>query len=133
MIHAKTVLITGVGASAPYGYPLGAELLDDLRTMGIRDDRSRLLANASFSEQDLGLFYKLLKHSPVGSIDQFIALRGPPDPSHKLIARYCVAYEILCRERIGFSQNLSDTCKQGEDWYSYLWDRLVEGIADFQR
>ncbi len=125
MITARTVLVTGAGASCPYGFPLGGELLNTLYSLDKSDIGARILEQSSFSRADLEVFCRQLKATNAVSIDEFLALqRYPAESLVKEIAKYCIAFIILDNEKTTVSLNLPEQ----DDWYTYLWRRLSEGL-----
>ncbi|OHB59734.1 MAG: hypothetical protein A2167_07615 [Planctomycetes bacterium RBG_13_46_10] len=142
----KTVFVLGAGASCPYGYPSGAHL------------RSRICFSADHSHEDIlskavgegrkpsiGDFKKTFEDSSTKSIDLFMVR----NPKFEPIGKYIISFEIfkaeiksLFREQAKRTQDLYNKKAeirgeayflmkdfQGDDWYSYLFDRLTEGIV----
>ena len=76
-ITLNTVLILGAGASAPYGFPLGKKLRDQV--CGFADHRGYkfLFGDMGHPESELRAFVDELKFSPYTSVDVF--LENNPD------------------------------------------------------
>jgi hypothetical protein len=119
-ITQKTVLVLGAGASHPYGFPLGEELLKGI-ARGIRFDHpedgnipvKRILLDSGFSASDLTSFAEQLDSSGLYSIDEF--LQTHPDLiklGTNAIAAYLIPFEKL-------SSLLSGPNPKSE-WYRYL-------------
>lgn len=127
MISTETVLITGAGASASYGYPLGAALLNELRQLDSPNSTigTRVLETTKYTPEELAILAQRLRATPVTSIDQFLTLPANRDGRMQSCAKYCIAVAIFGRETFLTRKTRS------RDWYSYLWGRLTEGIFDF--
>ncbi len=113
--NKKTVFVVGAGASIPYGYPLGYELVDKIVAV----------AGKSNNEQ-AEKFIKLIKlHDPF-SIDSFLAQHCSHDPDLTNFGKQLIAEVILsCEDRdkiAGKSNN--------ENWYRYLTHAM---FADKER
>jgi hypothetical protein len=75
VIHQRTVLVTGAGASHPYGFPLGRNLRDlvcALAAAGEWGTARELLANIGFSTDAIRGFAHDLSRSAYGSVDTFL-------------------------------------------------------------
>jgi len=118
MIRKQTVLILGAGSSAPYGYPLGAGLVDriltlitppsgDLYPILIQDPRHRI--------RD---FHDHLLKSQTSSIDDFLE----SNPDYAPLGKQCIAAALTVW---GPTQN--HVVAEGDHWYRYLWERLRQG------
>jgi hypothetical protein len=111
MIEKNVVLILGAGASKPYGFPLGQELIDHIMTIG---DKPPLLP---FDPTELLRFQRALKLAGKTSIDAFLERQ---DAEFVLIGKQLIAYLLSRYENEG---DLYDTKRQGEDnkrWYQFL-------------
>src|SRR3989344_1691894 len=115
MITKPTVLILGAGASAPYGFPVGTqlweELCDKLKTGHLYD----FLLSNGFSADDILNFRKNLFESGKTSIDAFLEHRTEFLDIGKLaIATVLTSYEN--------SETLYDA---GVDkWYKFLYEKM---------
>jgi len=150
MIAEKTVFILGAGASCPYGFPSGARLRKlichnagfierhlEYRKVNQCEDKQKA---------DIQNFIKIFDRSHIRSIDMFMA----NNPKLAPVGKYIIAFEILTAEqhtqfgekadqaREIYSQPLEVTPSrnflrrgtyQGEDWYSYLYNQFIEGLA----
>ena len=75
MITTRTCLVLGAGASAPFGYPVGAALTESIKSELNPSQPSRLkndLMSAGFSSERLMLFRDALRYSQRLSIDAFL-------------------------------------------------------------
>ena len=75
MIENSTVLILGAGASTPYGFPTGEELITGiLRGLNSNPQKSRLM-DAGFESAEINKFRVDLKGSKTFTIDAFLEYR----------------------------------------------------------
>lgn len=117
MNKEKLALVLGAGASMPYGFPSGRQLLmrvcKDLRTGSpIR----QALASLSFDAATVENFANALDNSMQQSIDAFIQCRPEfMDVGKAAIAAGLIPYEHV--ERLGR--------KDQATWYEYLYSTLV--------
>jgi hypothetical protein len=151
MIDKKTVFVLGAGASCPYGYPSGSRLRErvclsqgfwqDYNARGIVDqimDPTEKIRRLPEIKEFMEVFNK----SVIKSIDKFMA----NNPKLAKIGKHIIAFEVLRAEgkslfgeeaklekdTLAYAQNppiglLSKTLFQGDDWYSFLYNRLIEG------
>ena len=94
---AKRVLVFGAGASKPFGYPLGVELLHRIRS-GVPKQGSPLYAGLierDCSAAAIESFYKELSNAKVNSIDCFIDQTMKGDGDVTRIGRMAIANELL--------------------------------------
>ncbi len=116
MITVPTTLILGAGASKPYGYPLGEELLagitggafnlmPDLRSLGIDQD---IIED----------FQKSLAESGVGSIDVYLARVA----RHLQVGKIALAHQMLHHDSRALNFHLN--------WLGYIWRLLIEDVTD---
>jgi hypothetical protein len=123
MIHKPTVLILGAGASVPYGYPLGAGLVD--RIVGlIGENPVGGLHSILLREQSLGAhvddFHRRLKGSETSSIDDF----SESNPGYREIGKLCIAASLTVWGPLPDHAVPADL-----HWYRYLWERMRQGAA----
>lgn len=135
MIKQKTVIVLGAGASAPYGLPTGLRLrqlicendamspFSKVRGAGIKGETmsARLFKLIEVSETETLEFIESFKHSSVSSIDAFLARRKNFESLGKLIISF-----QLCRYE---HRSLLYKSKNDDDWYSALWNALVDEIT----
>jgi len=121
MIQKPTVLILGAGASEPYGYPLGAGLVERIVALtspgppmaGFR----QLLHHHSPLREQVADFHSRLLRSDTGSIDDFLE----SNPDHRDLGKLCIAAALTVW---GPKSNTLDARRH---WYKYLWERLRQG------
>jgi hypothetical protein len=153
LINKKTVFVLGAGASCPYGYPSGALLRKRIcLSQGLWQDYNAYRPpNFSGTEKEAKLkeieqFKDAFNKSRIKSIDLFIANNSKLAP----IGKYIIAFEIFRAERrslfgeeakfqqeqVLYLQNhgrrgpqdlLSGPFFLGDDWYSYLYNRIIDG------
>lgn len=154
--NKRTVFILGAGASCPYGYPSGARLCERIRLpqgfmndytgYGIPSQLERTARDAKL--QEIEKFKDAFNKSRIKSIDSFMAI----NPKLAPIGKYIIAFEILRaegkslfgeeakleQEMLEFEKSqgasnpagwLSHPLFKGEDWYFYLYNRLIEGLV----
>jgi hypothetical protein len=118
MITRATVLILGAGASYPYGYPLGQELVDNLVKDAIMPGSILRQDLAAINEYDLNdmlirRFGDELRASASPSIDVFLESRS----DFLEVGRVAIAAELLRCENAGIFH-----LKKG--WYPYLFNKM---------
>ena len=96
MIEKPTVFILGAGASAPYGYPSGQKLVDDIKESLIKKSLLyRMCLLFDFSETYIRDFAEALHNSLDSSIDAFLERRPVFIDLGKIIITFIlVQYEI---------------------------------------
>jgi len=126
MAERHTVLVLGAGASKPYGFPLGAELVD-------RICRSFLHGfgvyfgdfDCRWEEGDCQEFLDRLRKSGRQSIDVFLE----HNPSLAEIGKLAIAQSLTEREDTLFE--LDSQVRDPEDhWYPWLFQWLAQGAPD---
>ncbi len=131
MIKEKTTFIIGAGASNPYGYPTGGQLREKI----CKDTCNKvklLLPHSKTHEIDKNyksdIYDKLIALSEVfyksstPSIDLFLSR----NLGYANIGKLAIIIEILEAERN--SQFREDIVQSDQDWYSYLYRYLTDGI-----
>ncbi len=121
MIKTKTLFILGAGASAPFLYPTGDGLRDDI----LNKPRDEEIVNAlnhyrdpdyvgGFNFEEINKFKEKFTGAGVYSIDSFLEHRPQFMDIGKIsIARMLISYEI--------DSHLRAT---KDNWYMYLFDRM---------
>jgi hypothetical protein len=146
--NKKTVFVLGAGASCPYGYPSGARLRQRvcLSQGFIHTYTSTGMDRQAIETRlpDIKKFKDAFNKSRIESIDLFMA----NNPKLAPIGKYIIAFEILMAEQQSLSgeeakltqemlafresnprDRLSEPFFKGEDWYFYLYNRLIEGLV----
>jgi len=114
MIEEATVLILGAGASRPYGYPLGTELMSIVSSELQAASHSQFRADvilAGFTQDEAMRFGGVLKKANVSSVDDFLE----HNPQYNAIAKVAIARALIPCE---------DASRLNHDWYVYLWKAL---------
>lgn len=122
MIETPTTLILGAGASLPYGFPSGANLVHRI----VELTEQELLASAYF-ESCLHKVEELqvrLKKSELRSIDLFLAY----NPSLAEVGK-----ALICHLIIGCENSQVEPIQDPDDhWYECLWSALCDGVGSWQ-
>ncbi|MGE0567073.1 MAG: hypothetical protein AB7O73_03925 [Bacteroidia bacterium] len=146
MINKKTTLILGAGASQPYGFPSGRQLVEDIYnglkytrfresslspfTKGREIDNDQLSSNPfvqilldyGFTKTDIENFRQSLMKSQFNSIDLFLEHRR----DFLDIGKMSIAYTLLKHENPNKILNLDS------NWYRSLWNKLNTSFEDFK-
>jgi hypothetical protein len=118
MIVRPTVLVLGAGASKPYDFPTGPQLLQTILN-GLSEHGSGLAATLTDHGHHwpaLRQFRKALDLSRQPSVDAFLENRR----EYLGIGRDAMAASLIPLER---AETLFSRKIKG-DWYSYLWERI---------
>lgn len=128
MIQKKTVLILGAGASYPYGFPLGRELLIDA-CRKLQDPRDAvteiILSIGRFSTKDIGIFRSQLLMSHKNSIDAFLENRREFIELGKLVIAGC----LIQKEK----KDVLMERKKEQRWYNCLYQFLGDNLDEFRK
>lgn len=116
MITTPTVFILGAGASAPYGFPVGAKLVEKIKSFFHKDAlniRNELIyAGVADDEKIIDRFTENIRYLQDNSIDLFLSRHSEfVDIGKYLITKAIADYE--------------DPTKLSEDWYKLLWNSLA--------
>ncbi len=131
MIEKRTVFVLGAGASCPYGYPSGAQLrkricLDfDGKYLIYLDARNKAGVGGAwdlYEPHQVNEFTSKFFKSSKKSIDVYLAA----NPQSAGIGKYIIAFEIFDAEK---SSNFREHAVEGQDWLSYLFNRLTEDVT----
>ncbi len=145
MIARPTVFVLGAGASMPYNFPSGPELVRRI-VKNLHFDKDKLQNNSASIRRNTEIqkiikegqslefiweFVNSLWHSNTSSLDEFIYRRNEFRTIAKLaIAQEMMRYEdesrLISNKDLEISK-LSDNAKQR--WYPYLWRLLIDGAA----
>lgn len=125
MITRPTVLILGAGASQPYGFPPGRELVFTVIShLQSGDDSSlrRPLREMGFTEATMSEFRDELLLSNQPSVDAFLESR----PEFIPVGKAAIAVELIARET-------PDALVRRPDmrWYEYLFNQIGTTRDDF--
>lgn len=143
MVHQKTVIVVGAGASCAYGMPLGADLLRAARGARVEDfgavyEVVRLHAERSHRVplSEVTACYTDLDRFVGPSIDDFLEKRQER-PSHQIVGRALIA-ALVGRElrNVGLAGNPEISRPAGgppkDDWIRTLGLRLTAGAPTLQ-
>lgn len=122
MIKKTTVLILGAGASMPFGFPSGKQLVKEiLKIPQINNLNKRKAISKLLDSKDFGDFIKALKYSGKTSIDAFLEHR----PDFTRIGKLAIATVLISFE----SEDKIYNAKT--NWYSYLLKHINSTWEDF--
>ena len=107
--EGRTVLILGAGASTPYGYPVGSELLQ----MIVRPGEAYYRDTGGFADAEEAL--SCIREFRANSLDQIVEVY----PNHWSLVRYGIANIMLQLE------NRPDLHPQ-DDWYTWFYDKVLD-------
>jgi hypothetical protein len=97
VIKKPTVLVLGAGASAPYAFPLGSELLDGIQSellrepFAFRDD----LRSGEINDVMLKQFGHALRNSGLYAIDEYLQWH----PAYRDLGKLAIARTLIPAER----------------------------------
>jgi hypothetical protein len=128
VINESTCFILGAGASQPYGFPLGRQLLELLCSVldGEQSPIRRMILDLGVEAKEIKDFTNALYHSGFGSIDTFLERR----PEFTDIGRLTVALKLSQAEA---DSNVTARHHDGH-WMEYLYSHMssnVKKVDDF--
>ena len=94
MINKPIALILGAGASHPYGFQLGRDLLRDVWEVLGNSSQFTILQEIAFSIGQIKEFEKALRHADPTSLDSFLGYRD----EFLEIGKACIAYVLIQKE-----------------------------------
>ena len=115
----STILILGAGSSKPYGFPVGEELLAQIKSF-LRPGNlfHTHLLREKYLATDIEKLLLSLHKTQVDTIDEFF---GAPvcrnNAEYTKILKYAIAYALLSKEN-------SDQLENPNDWYKKLYVRI---------
>jgi hypothetical protein len=113
VISTSTVFVLGAGASAPYGFDTGYELLERARTLPVQEIARLIVPLPSYGAPPL---HDALVNTGEASIDAMLETRGTIQaPGKALIARL-----LLDQERVALSNHHTS----GRGWYRTLFSAI---------
>jgi hypothetical protein len=127
MITRRIAMVLGAGASMPYGFPSGFDLMTQIINQldPIRNNQPRsLMLAVGFEQIDIERFRDALRQSGRKSVDSFLEHRPEFIPIGKA-ATACMLLPCENTERL-FSRNQSN-------WYEYLFNKLNAKFDNFEQ
>lgn len=127
MIKKRTTLIIGAGASHPYGFPTGAELIE-LIINNLADSGYGLrkaLLHCGMTDDYLDVFRNELSSSRPRSIDSFIKR----DARRKTVGKMCIAYLLMEKERDSIKDGIG-LVSTTDDWYAILKQAIETDVPE---
>lgn len=126
MIETPTVLILGAGASRPYGFWLGRELLFKVvEGLEVNGDINNKLRQVGFDAEELLTFQDQLQKSMQPSVDAFLERR----PEFLEIGKAAIATALM-----PYEQEVALLPRENEPrWYEYLFTKLDAGPERFEQ
>lgn len=115
-IREKTTFVIGAGASAPYGFPLGAALKTKIITSSGYSNSRASLKQLGIDDQHRNDYVDILKHGPYCTIDEFLDKRK----RFRKIGNLTIASSLLPLEK-------KETLFLKPDWYFALFQKLKLG------
>jgi hypothetical protein len=119
----RVVLILGAGASHPYGFPLGQDLVEQIKGMHGSTARLAPFADATRGKWDhatINKFCDELRRSNWISIDRFLQRRSELAD----IGKAAVAFHVLECERWQWL-----TTPAAGRWYNYLYNHILDPVG----
>ncbi|MEN6552547.1 MAG: hypothetical protein ABFC34_06625 [Methanobacterium sp.] len=135
MIETPTLLILGAGASAPYGYPLGSELRDninkDLVDFIKKEYNSHWAEDLNISPNLITKFTQRFDMAMSYSIDSFLAHQ-----TEEIVAvgKLAIVNQIANSEspqRLFYKKGKDDNSlrfSNDDDWYRYLVNKITNNV-----
>ncbi len=122
MIQKKTVLVVGAGTSAPYGFPLGAKLTEEIAhgLKGENRDSRRQLRTLGFEDDLIVSFRNGLMDSRVFSVDAFLEHR----PEFLEVGKAAIAQVLIPYEKPGPASKVPKTTTPNDDWIRLLLQKM---------
>ncbi len=119
MIGKQTVLILGAGASMPYGFPSGRELLYEIRggLMGEAHAFFRGIKELGIETDHIKDFYRELTYADPPSVDSFLEHRT----EFLEVGKLAITLRLIPREN---EKRFFDRALSEPSWYQYLFEEL---------
>ncbi len=122
MIARPTTLILGAGASNPYKFPLGRNLMnqicDHLSPVKQASPQRQVLFDLGQPEDAIDDFWNALRHSDFGSVDEYLE----HNPEHMELGKLATAAALIPFE--DHDRLFSPSAPLGDHWYKQLGDAL---------
>jgi hypothetical protein len=125
MIEKRTVLVLGAGASKPYGFPTGEELLKEI--VYVEQDSATPVGNAlqqcGFRDLHIREFVYEMNRSGRKSVDAFLEHRA----EFEIIGKTAMIAALVPKEN---PPKLFDRSND-EHWYQYLFQQMGSSFEEF--
>jgi hypothetical protein len=117
----RMVFVLGAGASHPYGYPLGKDLVWTIATGSLPAE------SCLTNRNDYKWFKSNLANSKAGSVDVFLGR----DSQQKFleVGKLAIAEHLIVKEH---HRALFYNPKNDDDWLGYLFNTLTAGIRELR-
>lgn len=125
MITRSTVLVLGAGASVPYGFPSGEDLLKEITSYPERYAES--IRPLRFGQPHIDEFVRELSRSNAPSVDTFLGYRE----KYRELGKAAIASLIMSKE----SPEHCLRPDNPQNWYRYLYQQMLAGassLAEFR-
>jgi hypothetical protein len=121
-MRSKSLLfILGAGASAPYGFPSGKDLVAQILHTNLPNALGELVADLHISQDELAAFQEDLRLSDLPSVDAFLENNAKYSKVGKLIIAF-----FLCKCET--TDNLYST-NRPDNWCQYLVDTMLRNYS----
>lgn len=131
MIESNTVLVLGAGASAPFGFPIGQALKDQICKTTLVAPQSNILEALGFKKEEIDSFRESLANSGRSSVDAFLENRE----DFLDIGKAAIAIALLPHETTSrlfkdwiLKRETPDLFPEG-NWYDLLFGVLGDGVS----
>jgi len=127
MITKRTVLVLGAGASVPFGFPSGGQLLEEIcdKLSSENSEEFKFLLLYAPKPRDIITFRDALSRSGQPSVDAFLENRT----EFIDVGKGAIAMALLPYER---TEALFEG-KRPENWYQYLFNLLSTSFQKFDQ
>ena len=125
------MFVLGAGASKPYGFPTGEELLDSvLRGMSLEPGWRSHLAKLEFDQKQVDAFRRDFLESGQPSVDLFVEHR----PEYERLGKAAIALGLIPRENHSWVFPPPDTDAphdHNDNWYQYIFEKMNAPFDQF--
>jgi hypothetical protein len=112
-LNKKTVFVLGAGASHPYGFPLGMELVSKINLHFVGTNCSTALTKNGFELSMINKFSEALSRTDIPTIDSFLEKKR----KFRSLGAHTIAFTLLPFEN-------ENTLFQIKDWYTHLYNAI---------
>lgn len=122
MINTPTVFVVGAGASVPYGFPTGGDLLSHAKSSGAAGLWQQIMPKLCGAVLT-GDLRDAISACENESVDALLEQR----PDILMPGKYFIATRILYHESA-----CPGATNSGGEWLRYLYSRMIEGVSDYR-